>query len=195
MCFTRHGCRWIGASLIAGFVLVGVRPAQAEVLSLGSEETASLMGWVYCDINNDAVRDDNERAISGVRILLEGETDDGQDVSRSLKTGTDGAFLFDDLQPGTYSLTQFQPERYVEGKPNASGTAGGTTAKPNQITGIVLNAGDQATGYFFGEYGLKSKYITKKSFLVVIPEPATLWLAVAGLPALGLLLRRHRRHP
>ncbi|MBN2023755.1 MAG: PEP-CTERM sorting domain-containing protein [Pirellulales bacterium] len=186
--FRTCGGKW--AVLVAGLTLGLAGGARAEFVPLDSELYASLSGFVYSDISGDGVRDPIERPIAGVKILLEGVLEDDTIVSFSVLTGERGEYLFADLEPGTYALTEIQPARYVEGLPNAVGTAGGKAVGSNRFAKIALSAGVAATDYNFGEWGLKSRYINKKPFLVVVPEPSS--LALLGLGALVLLAVRRR---
>jgi hypothetical protein len=64
-------------------------------------------------------------------------------------TGPDGSYRFDNLRPGTYTLTQTQPPGFVSGI-NRPGTAGGVV-NGDVIGTINLGAGQNATAYLFAE--------------------------------------------
>ena len=161
-----------------------------------SETFASLSGYVYVDIDADGIRDDFERVLRGVQIILTGTDDEGEDVYRSTFTKTDGTYLFDELAAGTYEITEVQPEQFIEGPANAPGTAGGVAKGSNRFIKIVLQEveGDEEVegiGYNFGEWGLKPQFISKRPFLSSVPEPTSLAL-LATVAGCFLLLRRAR---
>nr|WP_298719688.1 SdrD B-like domain-containing protein [uncultured Steroidobacter sp.] len=115
------------------------------------ETTSSLAGFVWTDTNNDGVRDAGEPAIQGVVITLTGTDATGAEVNRTATTDATGAFLFDDLLSGTYTLSETQPAAYADGV-DAAGTAGGTVAN-DTISAIALPPGTAAAGYTFAEVG------------------------------------------
>ena len=63
-------------------------------------------------------------------------------------TANDGTYHFQQLLPGTYSLTEIDPTGYIDAK-DTIGTASGTVGH-DTFTGITLGEGVQATGYDFG---------------------------------------------
>jgi uncharacterized repeat protein (TIGR01451 family) len=111
---------------------------------------SSIAGNVYVDGNDNGARDQGEAGIGGVTIALTGTDSQGNAVSLTTTTATSGQYIFSDLLPGTYKLTEAQPLAYVDGK-DAAGTAGGTLAD-DMISNIQLGAGVTATGYNFGEH-------------------------------------------
>jgi len=180
---------WRAAACL-GLLLGSAGAASAEAIPSSSELFARLSGYVYSDTTGNAIFDPFEVGIAGVEIVLSGFDLDGGAVLRSVTTDSAGYYLFEELLPGTYALAEVQPERYVQGKPNAVGAAGGVAVDSDHFAGITLLADLEAGNYNFGEWGLKAEYITKKPFLVTIPEPSTLALLVAG--AIGILACRRR---
>ena len=76
-------------------------------------------------------------------------------------TGSDGSYHFNGLGAGTYRVVESQPSNYLDGK-ETLGTVGGAaqgTVGADQFT-ITLAASDTATGYNFGELGLKPSLIS-----------------------------------
>ena len=102
---------------------------------------------------------------------------DGQGpVNRTTSTLADGSYLFEDVLPGTYSITAEQPADLLDGKETA-GNLGGTvdnTQDSNSISNIVIGtAGVDAAGYTsrtssrpisWGSSG-KTSTMTEKSIL------------------------------
>lgn len=116
--------------------------------NFGELAPAGLSGYVYVDLNNDGIRQDDEPGLRGVAVLLTGVDDLGT-VRTTAQTNADGLYLFPGLRPGTYTLTETQPEGYLDGKERV-GSAGGA-AGPDQVRTIVLAMGTIGTHYDFGE--------------------------------------------
>lgn len=113
-------------------------------------QTGSIAGTVYLDANTNGILDGAETGIAGVLITLSGTDMLGGTVNQSQTTDASGNYLFDDLLPGTYQLTQTQPEGLGDGQTNV-GTGATGTAGTNQISTIVLGSGANATAFNFGE--------------------------------------------
>jgi len=126
------------------------------------EALGSLSGEVYEDFsnvaanNNNGRRDAGESAIANVTVTLSGTDVLGNPVVLTTTTDANGGYRFSDLLPpqgGTgYILTETQPAGYLDGK-HAAGNAAtpGSTAVANVISAIAINAGQDASGYLFGE--------------------------------------------
>lgn len=123
------------------------------------ERAASLSGSVYLDVNNNGANDAGDTPLSGVTITLSGTTASGANVCTvtgvncTTTTDASGNFSYVGLPKANgsgYTLTETQPSDYVD-RSNAAGTAGGSVAVANVISGITLNAGASGTGYLFGE--------------------------------------------
>lgn len=121
-----------------------VNTADAGLFSL-----SSIAGNVYHDANNDGVFDPTESGIGGVALTLTGMDAFGNAVSLSTTTAEDGSYQFADLVPGTYSVTQTQPEGWNDGK-DSLGSEGGILGN-DLLSGINLLSGVDATNYNFGE--------------------------------------------
>jgi hypothetical protein len=115
--------------------------------NFGESCNGSLSGFVYCDSNDDGVKQGGETGIQGVTITLTGTTAQGN-VNLTMTTDANGAYGFSNLQPGTYALTETQPGGYTDGK-DAVGTLGGTLAN-DAISAIVVNSA-VGQNYNFGE--------------------------------------------
>jgi len=184
--------------------------------------TSVLAGWVYIDRNNDgdltfSPDPNSEYMISGVTISLYSQ-EGPESFIRSVATDQFGRFVFDGLAEGTYGLRQTQPVQYVDGKdtlgqiyslnggPPPPGSSAGTMVD-NGFINIELPANAHGDYYLFGELGLASGYVSKRFLegyqplmdfgtdepgFVVIPEPATVWIATTAV-GIGLFPRRRRR--
>ncbi|WP_167230648.1 SdrD B-like domain-containing protein [Massilia rubra] len=116
-------------------------------------QPSSIAGFVYEDTNNDAAKAAGETGIAGATLRLDGTDIYGNAVSNvTTITTAGGAYVFNNLSPGTYKVTEVQPATYLDGK-DAAGTAAGTAsdATADEISNIVLPASTNATGYLFGE--------------------------------------------
>lgn len=110
----------------------------------GAPTEASLAGNVYEDLNANGVQDAGESGLAGVAVTV-----NGAEAPRTVTTGPDGAFQFAGLAAGTYALAVASVADHYDGVATV-GTAGGT-ASGATISGIVLAAGTQATGYQFAK--------------------------------------------
>ncbi|MCM2372640.1 SdrD B-like domain-containing protein [Aporhodopirellula aestuarii] len=123
----------------------------------------TLDGFVYFDADNDGVFDGSETGIDGVTVTLTGTDHLGRAITpRVFTTGSganpDGFYLFEDLRPGTYSITQTQPTTAPNGKAymdgtDTIGTGGGDDSANDTFTTIVLSTANENGGadYNFGE--------------------------------------------
>jgi parallel beta-helix repeat protein len=115
----------------------------------------SLSGTVFVDFNNDGQIDFGEQGIAGVTVTLTGTDYVGQAVSRSVQTDADGAYLFLNLRPGSYVITETQPAGYPQGL-DSVGTAGGSLVATDQFFAALPSVVDGVHGidglnYNFGE--------------------------------------------
>ena len=102
---------------------------------------SSISGSVVDDFNNP---------IENVTITLTGTDDLGNPVSLTTTTDVDGNYIFEDLRPGTYTVTETQPVGYGDGGETA-GTTGGDTSTDDVIANIVLPSNTNSTGNDFDE--------------------------------------------
>jgi uncharacterized delta-60 repeat protein len=110
---------------------------------------SSLSGIVWEDFNDDGQVDFGEKGIAGVTITLTGTDDLGNSVNLAQTTDADGAYVFLNLRPGTYSITETQPAGYLQGT-DSVGTAGGSLAATDQFL-IPLGVEVNGLNYNFGE--------------------------------------------
>jgi hypothetical protein len=120
---------------------------------------ATLSGMVFEDFNDDGQVDFGEQGIAGVTISLTGTDDLGSPVALSQTTDADGTYVFGNLRPGSYTITEAQPAGYTQGI-NTVGTAGGTVVGDQfSITGLGI--GIDGLNYNFGERPAATGPITK----------------------------------
>lgn len=120
-----------------------------NTIDAGLFTLSSIAGNVYHDANDDGVFDSTESGIGGVTLTLTGVDAFGNAVSLSTTTAENGSYQFADLVPGTYSVTQTQPEGWNDGK-DSLGSEGGVLAN-DLLSGINLLSGVNASNYNFGE--------------------------------------------
>jgi hypothetical protein len=112
----------------------------------------SISGVNWLDLNNDGQVDFGEQGIDGTRILLSGTDNSGHSVSRSTLTTGGGGYVFRDLIPGNYNVSEVQPGGYADGR-ETPGSNGGSVGS-DAFSGIVVGASgypSDAINYNFGE--------------------------------------------
>ncbi|HEX4794926.1 MAG TPA: Ig-like domain repeat protein [Humisphaera sp.] len=118
-------------------------------------EPGNFSGFVYADENNDGNIDMHEAGIVNVTVKLSGTDCFGNIVGISTVTDDDGQYIFANVNPGTYKITEVQPScaEFTEGKVTV-GSLGGTVCGQDAISNISLGGcGDNAINYNFGELG------------------------------------------
>ena len=128
--------------------------------SVVAVESSSIAGFVYVDSDNDGMFDSSEQPIAGVTLTLTGTDFTGAPVNATQVTGADGSYLFDNLLPGTYQVTETDPAFFQDGQ-DTVGSEGGT-ATNDQLSAIVLGSDIDATDYNFGEL---APTLSKRRFL------------------------------
>lgn len=131
---------------------------------------SKISGSVFTDNNNDGIKNGTDAGISGITIEL---LDNANNVIDTVVTDSNGTYIFENLQPGTYSVREVtQPTGTNNGITTAGavpngGTAGVATAvnvTPSQINNIVLPPNTTAEGNNFAEIP-NSRKITGSVFL------------------------------
>jgi hypothetical protein len=185
--------------------------------------TSQLGGWVYIDRNDDGelafVNEPNpEYMIGNVLVSLYSQIGP-ETLVTSTRTDEFGRYFFNNLSPGTYGLKQTQPVEFVDGIDTSGQMQALTNSSVlqnssvgsmvnNAFNGIVLPANVRGDYFNFGERGLAPAYVSKRFLFgsspilefgtpddpgTLIPEPATLWFAVAAV-GVGLLSRQRREY-
>jgi uncharacterized delta-60 repeat protein len=115
---------------------------------------ASIVGFVFVDVNQNGLYEANEPGIDGVEIQLLDEF--GNPVLDSLGnaitaiTSSGGFYLFEDLDPGTYQLFEVQPTGVDDGAEEL-GSLGGTIVGNDRMQ--LTLAETDAFDYAFAEIG------------------------------------------
>lgn len=141
--------------------------ATVHVTVAGISDQGMISGVVYFDVDNDGMRDPNEKTIGGAQVLLTGTTFDGSAVGPiTAATGGDGVYSFEGLARGTYTVTQLQPEFTIDGAEEVGTLGVDPTVTPvNDVFVINLPRDGTATDYNFAERGLTSDFISNGDFV------------------------------
>jgi hypothetical protein len=116
---------------------------------------SSIRGFVYVDGNNNGLKEGGEAKILNVLVTLTGTDDRGTAVSIPGRTDVTGHYSFDNVRPGTYSVTETQPRSALDGRDTVGTPAFGATATTNdKFTGFHLPEGSVTEGNNFGELPL-----------------------------------------
>ncbi len=134
-------------------------PGSASINNLFGElpRNSSISGFVWLDSNSDGLKDAGENGLAGVEIQLQGIGIDGQPVAGLQPTHTshDGSYLFADLPPGTYTVTEpTQPAKTLNGttvRGSTGGSATAVTVVPSAISAIPLGVNEHSVENNFGE--------------------------------------------
>jgi hypothetical protein len=136
-------------------------PANDSQTAVVQIRPASLSGTVYADNNDNAVIDGGE-GMAGVTVTLSGTDIYGNAVNATAVTVAGGGFTFPVLPPSGpagYTIVETQPATHYD-RNETAGSLGGTvnnaaygnTAVENTISGIVLPAQTDGTGYVFQDH-------------------------------------------
>ncbi|MEM9819759.1 MAG: SdrD B-like domain-containing protein [Bacteroidota bacterium] len=130
-----------------------------ETYDAGYFRPAALGNFVWEDTNGNGIQDPGELGLPNILVSLSGTDGTGADISQTATTDANGAYLFDDLPPGTYQLT-FSPlsnynftasnEGTDERKDSDVDSASGTTAL------VVLPSGEIQTEVDAGLFAVSS---------------------------------------
>ncbi len=86
----------------------------------GDAPYIQIGGVVFVDANLDGVRQPEEAGLAGAMISLSGTTYRGQPVTAAAVSVSDGSYLWTDLLPGNYTVTEVDPPGYFSTSPNTS---------------------------------------------------------------------------
>lgn len=93
-------------------------------------------------------------SIEGVELTLSGTDDRGNAVNLASLTDEDGIFMFFNLRPGSYSISETQPAGYVDSN-EVLGTIDsvitGSIAGNDQFGDLLLSPGSVGINYNFAE--------------------------------------------
>lgn len=112
---------------------------------------SAISGKVFTDENQDGIEQFEDHGINDVTVTLVGEDHLGNSVNRVTQTLATGAYRFDGLRPGNYSLVESQPKNVADGA-DFAGSLGGV-ASQDRVDSIVISNGQygEFDGYIFSE--------------------------------------------
>ena len=126
----------------------------ATQLNFAEAQPASLSGYVFADDNNNGIRDSGEGGLAGITVQLTANNSLAPQPTLTVATNNQGFYRFDNLSPGTYTVTELiQPVGYLDGRDTAGRVGSQTrgTASNEVITNVRLDGNDSGVEYNFGE--------------------------------------------
>ena len=140
---------------------------------------SDISGKAYLDVNNNGKWDPQEIVLGGVEVTLDGLSIRGENVHKTVLTGSDGVFLFEGVfpnevgDPNGYTLSAVTPEFVVDGTDSMMDSTvdddlNPGTAYDDEFRSIELGLfGTERAenNYMFGERGLSSQYISLAQYL------------------------------
>ena len=116
--------------------------------------TNSVTGYVYQDNNDDGkFESPGEPGMSGVSVTLTGTNQLNQAIKVTTTTDANGYYHFDNLRPGTYTVTETPPTGYLNGTDTFGTPFGGSNATALVLSSVVIPHDSNTTGvnYDFAE--------------------------------------------
>jgi hypothetical protein len=113
--------------------------ADATGYNFAEIQPSDAMGLVWEDFNNDGEVNFGEKSIEDAIVHLTGTDDRGNAVSRWIESDVDGVYMFIDLRPGEYLLSEEQPAGYSDGH-DVAGTVNGNSTGVNSANDVITLA-------------------------------------------------------
>jgi hypothetical protein len=104
-------------------------------------DPSTISGTKFNDLNGNGARDANEPGLANVTITLDINNDGGV-PERTVMTGADGVFVFDNVPAGTHAITEVIPPGFERTTPLPIII---TVVPPAPITGILIGNFQQPT--------------------------------------------------
>lgn len=154
-----------------GTQVLTLTSGENKTLLFANVQLTSLCGNVYEDTGRVGKFASGQPGVSGVIVTLGGTTGTGAAVAANTTQTTDanGNYCFDNLYPGTYSVSEGTPPSGLDTETDIDGTANGA----NYIDPIAVTSGMPSTG---------------NNFLLVPP------LTMTTIPQTKLCLTKHVNH-
>ncbi len=181
----------LGTSTWGGLVGAFGQVETAGNSSYDSAGSSSISGYVFNDLNNNAVWEPWEHRLAHVHIQVERLDEEG--LPEAIYNGwTDrfGRYLFENLPAGVYSITKLGTnDVYADGK-QVLGMLGapdwmrgtivdGGPKGNDRFVGLVLRHGSIAANYLFAVWGVRPGQLSKAH--LVVPEPSVVLMGAGGV--------------
>ena len=144
-------------------IVVGNDGIAATDYLFGELRPSEISGLVWEDFNVDGQVNFGERAIDNAQVTLAGTDDRGNAVNLNSFSDDGGIYMFYDLRPGTYGLTESLPIGFndaAESLGTVDGSAAGIVAGNDQFGGIAMGAGAVGINYNFAERPLNGGQVS-----------------------------------
>ncbi|MEM7455134.1 MAG: DUF4347 domain-containing protein [Planctomycetota bacterium] len=148
-----------GGGTISNGEFIGINLSNGDAVegyNFAELESGEISGFVYADMDRDKSYDYDDVGLAGVTVTLTGVDDLGAEVSRTTSTDSDGKYVFSGLRSGTYTVSSADVPTLTDAEEqvglfdgDSQDTAGTGVAGDNEITGIELGAGVNASLYNF----------------------------------------------
>jgi|GEM_PF-1064705 len=104
----------------------------------------SLGDLLWYDVNGNGIQDTGELGVPNVKVELY-EASDLNTVLKSMQTGNDGKYLFNNLWPGSYIIKFYLPSEYYFFSPRFSGGDSTKDSNANPAAGASFGMTEQVT--------------------------------------------------
>jgi uncharacterized repeat protein (TIGR01451 family) len=139
------GSAQANGNVIQGVIIAGSNtPAALGDYLFGELTGSQVRGRSYYDRNGDGSpgATATEPGIAGVAVTLTGTDDNGNAVSLATTTDANGDYVFNNIAPGSYTVTQERPAGYLPGLTRAGTVTGsGSAAGSVPTSGAGVSAG------------------------------------------------------
>lgn len=105
-----------------------------ENLDFGNFHLVTLSGQTFEDLNGDGLKNDIGQGLTNWTVQL--DMDDDGTVDRTTSTGIQGNYSFEDIGPGTYTISQLPQEGWFRTAPLEPATYRGTTTSGQDIENL-----------------------------------------------------------
>ena len=128
-------------------------PSGTEDLTLdfGYYAPVRVGDYVWIDANADGIQGPDETPIAGVTLNLTGVDGAGNPVTATTETDITGRYIFEDLPPGTYTVTVTPPTGMVATNPGV-GTDRAVDSSTGSASTVFLPSKSEDLGLDFGFY-------------------------------------------
>ena len=143
----------------------GLTSTATVLASVSIAPSGVIAGFVFLDSDEDGLLGTEEVGIPGALVTLTGTTLSGLEVERTAISAEDGSYSFDELNSGTYTVTQLQPAVYADGTESSDSpdaVIGVDDTGADEISNIVLDDNEDNTfdANNFAELRVASEYVS-----------------------------------